>query len=147
MHQSQIHTHLFPCRSGYTRGQGWSALSKAWLGYKIANNPKKGESFQNRLGYAVTIQNIQTDMGLPRTSFPTLGLLGDCVWTYNLDKELELQDQHEELKEYKKKKRAHIQEIVDSSMLTDEEIEMMREYGPVLLKDPEGRYVERVVMV
>ena len=47
----------------------------------------------------------------------------------------------------REKKRAHIREIVDSSMLTDEEIEMMREYGPVLLKDPEGRYVERVVMV
>ena len=73
----------------------------------------------------------------------------DYVFVYNQEKELELQDQHDELwfKAYEKKKRAHIREIVDSSMLTDEEIEMMREYGPVLLKDPEGRYVERVVMV
>jgi hypothetical protein len=60
-----------------------------------------------------------------------------------------LQDQHDQLwlKEYKKKKCAHIQEIVDSSMLTDEEIEIMREYEPTLLKDPQGKYVERVVMV
>jgi hypothetical protein len=119
------------------------------MGYKIAKNPKNGESFQDRLGWAIKIQNIQTDMGLQRSSFPDLGLLGDSVFTYDLEKELELQTDHDELwfKEYKKKKRAHIQEIVDSSMLTDEEIEMMREYGPVLLKDPEGRYVERVVMV
>jgi hypothetical protein len=32
-------------------------------------------------------------------------------------------------------------------MLTDEEIEIMREYEPTLLKDPQGKYVERVVMV
>jgi hypothetical protein len=76
-------------------------------------------------------------------------LAGDYVFAYDLKKELELQTEHDELwfKEYEKKKRAHIREIVDSSMLTDEEIEMIREYGTVLLKDPEGRYVERVVMV
>ena len=50
-----------PSPSGYTRGQGWNCLFRAWLGYKIANNPKNGESFQDRLGWAVTIQNIQTD--------------------------------------------------------------------------------------
>ena len=138
-----------PCPSGFTRGQGWNCLFRAWLGYKISKNPKNGESFQDRLRWASTIQNIQTDMGLQRSSFPDLGLLGDSVFTYDLEKELGLQTDHDELwfKEYKKKKRAHIREIVNSSMLTDEEIEMMREYGPVLLKDPEGRYVERVVMV
>jgi hypothetical protein len=39
-----------PCPSGYTRGQGWNSLFRAWLGYKIANNPRNGESFQDRLG-------------------------------------------------------------------------------------------------
>ena len=138
-----------PCPSGYTRSQGWNALSKAWLGYKIANNPRNGETIQDKLFWAQTIQNIQTDLGLKRSSFPQLSLAGDVIFAYDIEKEFELQDQHDELwfKEYKKKKCAHIQEIVDSSMLTDEEIEMMREYGPVLLKDPEGRYVERVVMV
>ena len=140
-----------PCPSGYTRGQGWNCLFRAWLGYKIANNPKNGESFQDRLRYAVTIQNIQIDMGLQRTSFPTLGLLGDCVWAYNLDKELELQDQHDELKEYKKKKRAHIHEIVNGSMLTEQEKEWMKEYSPevttyITYNDKENRYEERVTM-
>ncbi len=138
-----------PCPSGYTRSQGWNALSKAWLGYKIANNPRNGETIQDKLFWAQMIQNIQTDLGLKRSSFPQLSLAGDVIFAYDIEKELKLQDQHDELwfKEYKKKKRAQIQEIVDSSMLTDEEIEMMREYGPVLLKDPEGRYLERVVMV
>jgi hypothetical protein len=44
-----------PTPSGYTKAQGWGALSKAWLGYKIANNPKNGESFQERLMWIVTI--------------------------------------------------------------------------------------------
>jgi hypothetical protein len=62
-------------------------------------------------------------MGLQRSSFPDLGLLGDSVFTYDIEKELELQTDHDELwfKEYKKKKRAHIQEIVDASMLTEQE--------------------------
>jgi len=138
-----------PCSSGYTRGQGWNCLFRAWLGYKIANNPRNGETIPDKLFWAQMIRNIQTDLGLKRSSFPQLSLAGDVVFAYDIEKELELQDKHDELwfKEYEKKKHAHIREIVDSSMLTDEEIEMMREYGPVLLKDPEGRYVERVVMV
>jgi hypothetical protein len=67
------------------------------LGYKISKNPKNGESFQDRLRWASTIQNIQTDMGLQRSSFPDLGLLGDCVFAYDLEKEMELQTDHDEL--------------------------------------------------
>lgn len=141
-----------PCNSGYTRGQGWNCLFRAWLGYKIAKNPKNGESFQDRLGWASTIQNIQTDMGLQRSSFPDLGLLGDSVFTYDLEKELELQADHDELwfKEYKKKKRAHIQEIVDASMLTEQEKEWMKEYELQSLPHPRcedgNRYMERIIM-
>lgn len=117
-----------PCNSGYTRGQGWNCLFRAWLGYKIANNPKNGESFHDRLGWAITIQNIQTDLGLQRSSFPDLGLLGDYVFVYDHGKELELQDQHYDLwlEEYKKEEtRAHLREIVDSSMFTEQEREWM----------------------
>ncbi len=144
--------HWIPCPSGYTRGQGWSALSKAWLGYKIANNPKNGESFQDRLRYAVTIQNIQTDLGLQRTAFPTLGIEGDYVFAYTLSKQLELEDLNNEswLKEYKKKKRAHIQEIVHSSMLSEQEKDWMNEYTPQFTTDitceNENRHVERIIM-
>jgi nitrogenase molybdenum-iron protein alpha/beta subunit len=132
------------CPSGYTRDQGWNCLFRAWLGYKISKNPKNGESFQDRLGWAITIQNIQTDMGLQRSSFPNLGLLGDSVFTYDLEKELELQTEHDELwfKEYKNKKRAHIQEIVNGSMLTEQEKEWMEEYASQVKT---GIQVERIV--
>jgi hypothetical protein len=142
-----------PCPSGYTRGQGWNCLFRAWLGYKISKNPRNGETFQDRLGWATTIQNIQTDMGLQRSSFPNLGLLGDSVFTYDLEKELELQTEHDELwfKEYKKKKRAHIQEIVNGSMLSEQEKEWMEEYAPqvttdITYNDKENRYEERITM-
>ena len=141
-----------PCPSGYTRGQGWNCLSHAWLGYRISKNPKNGESFQDTLGWAITIQNTQTDMGLQRSSFPDLGLLGDSVFAYDIRKQLELQDQHDELwfKEYKKKKRAHIQEIVDASMLTEQEKEWMNEYQPQSVTAPtydkENSHVERIII-
>ena len=111
-----------PCGSGYTKGQGWGLLHKAWIGFKRANNPRNGEPFQDRLWWAVLIQNVQTDLGLQRTSFPNLGLLGDYIFLYDKEKELELQTEHDELwfKEYKKK-RAHVQEIVDASMLSEQE--------------------------
>ena len=143
---------LIPCPSGYTRGQGWNCLFHAWLGYRISKNPKNGESFQDRLGWAITIQNIQTDMGLQRSSFPDLGLLGDSVIAYDIRKQLELQDQHDELwfKEYEKKRRADIQEIVDASMLTEQEKEWMDEYPPQSVTAPtydkENSYVERIIM-
>ena len=91
-------------------------------------------------------------MGLQRSSFPDLGLLGDSVFTYDLEKELELRAEHDDLwlKEYKKKKRAHIQEIVHSSMLTEQEKEWMKEYVPQytigVSYDNKGRYVERIIM-
>jgi hypothetical protein len=122
------------------------------LGYKIAKNPKNGESFQDILGWASTIQNIQTDMGLQRSSFPDLGLLGDSVFTYDLEKELELQTDHDELwfKEYKKKKCTHIQEIVNASMLTEQEKEWMEEdnlrSAIELTHYNTNRPVERVIM-
>jgi hypothetical protein len=141
-----------PCPSGYTRGQGWNCLFRAWVGYKIAKNPKNGESFQDRLGWAITIQNIQTDLGLQRSSFPELGLLGDSVFMYNLENELELQTEHDELwfKEYKKKKRARVEELVDASMLTEQEKEWMKEYASQFttgrIHDNENKYVERIIM-
>jgi hypothetical protein len=77
------------------------------LGYKISKNPKNGEPFQDRLGWAIAIQNMQTDMGLQRSSFSDLGLLGDSVFANDIRKQLELQDQYSEqwLKVYKKNKR------------------------------------------
>jgi hypothetical protein len=141
-----------PCPSGYTRGQGWGLLHKAWIGYKRSLNPRNGESFQDKLRWAITIQNIQTDLGLQRCAFPTLGIEGDYIFTYSLPKQMELEDLDNEiwLKEYKKKRRTHIQEIVDASMLTDCEKEWMKEYtSQSLMHQTDGNAngnMERVIM-
>jgi hypothetical protein len=139
-----------PCPSGYTRGQGWNCLFRSWLGYKISLNPRNGESFQDRLYWGQLIQSIRTDLGLLRASFPNLGILGDVVWMYDLNKQSELEDLHNEmeLEEYKKKKLAHIREIVDASMMTDKEIELMKEeFGPGIQMDAQNRYIERITMI
>ena len=65
---------------------------------------------------------------------------------------MKLQDLDYELwfKEYKKKRRTHIQEIVDASMLTEQEKEWVEEYAPPFTTgktyDNENKYVERVIM-
>jgi hypothetical protein len=142
-----------PCPSRYTRGQGWNCLFRAWLGYRISKNPKNGESLQDRLGWAIKIQNIQSDLGLQRSAFPELGIEGDYVFCYNLSKQMELEDLDNELwlKEYKKRRRAHVQEIVDASILSEQEKEWMEEYSPqvttdITYNDKENSYEERVTM-
>lgn len=127
---------------GETRSTKWTALHRAWIGYKIANNPKNGESIFDRMYYAQLIQDIQSELGIGRASFPQLGLLGDITFLYDKVKELELQNDHDELKfkEYKKKKKEHIKTIVDSSMMTDDEKNWM--YDGVIPK-----YAERLIMV
>ena len=125
-----------PCPSRYTRGQGWNCLFRAWLGYRISKNPKNGESLQDRLGWAIKIQNIQSDLGLQRSAFLT---------------ELEDLDNELWLKEYKKKRRAHVQEIVYASILSEQEKEWMEEYSPqvttdITYNDKGNRYEERVTM-
>ena len=95
------------------------------------------------------IQSIQTDLGIARSSFPNLSLLGDIVFLYDKNKELELQEQHDELwyTDYKKKKREHIREIVDASMMTEKEIEeIQEEFGPAIQIDARNRYIERIIM-
>ena len=66
---------------------------------------------------------------------------------------MELVDLDAELsiKEWDKKRRAHIQEIVDASMLTEQEKEWMKEYAPevttdITYNDKENRYEERITM-
>jgi hypothetical protein len=50
------------------------------------------------------------------------------------------------LKEWKKKRRAHIQKIVDASLLTEQEKEWMEEYASHSMYNDTNRDVERVVM-
>jgi hypothetical protein len=93
-----------------------------------------------------------SDLGLQRSSFPQLGLLGDVVFLYDKVKEWEIQDLDNELsiEEYKKQKRAHIKEIVHSSMLSEQEKEWMKEYASQSRTDTtydnENKHVERIIM-
>jgi len=55
---------------------------------------------------------MQTDLGLQRSAFPTLGIEGDYIFAYSESKQMELEDLSNELwlKEYKREKAAHVRE-------------------------------------
>lgn len=55
----------------YTPGQTWGALRKAWKAYKIA---KVQHDMERLKEYAGRIRNLQTQLGVPQTSFPDVGL-------------------------------------------------------------------------
>jgi hypothetical protein len=91
--------------------------------------------------------------GLQRSAFPELSIEGDYLFAYSESNHMELVDQDAELflKEWKKKRRAHIQEIVNGSMLSEQEKEWMEEYEPRVTTDisynnKENMYVERITM-
>jgi len=57
--------------STYTAGQTWGALRKAWKAYKIAKVQNDAARMRE---YASRIRNLQTQLGVPQTSFPNAGL-------------------------------------------------------------------------
>jgi hypothetical protein len=57
--------------STYTAGQTWGALRKAWKAYKIAKVQNDSARMKE---YASRIRNLQTQLGVPQTSFPNAGL-------------------------------------------------------------------------
>jgi hypothetical protein len=57
--------------SCYHESQTWGALHKAWKGYIIAKNK---DEFDRLYFYAEIIQKLQSELGLPVSSFPSLGL-------------------------------------------------------------------------
>jgi hypothetical protein len=57
--------------SSYTTGQTWGALRKAWKAYKIAKVQNDSARMKE---YASRIRNLQTQLGVPQTSFPNAGL-------------------------------------------------------------------------
>ena len=57
--------------NGFTTGQSWGALRKAWKGYRIA----KVQSDSPRMTeYATKIRKIQGELGITRSTFPNLGI-------------------------------------------------------------------------
>ena len=57
--------------NGFTTGQSWGALRKAWKGYRIA---KVQDDNTKMTEYATKIRKIQEELGVSRASFPHLGI-------------------------------------------------------------------------
>ena len=57
--------------SCYFESQTWGAFRKAWRGYIIAKNK---DEIDRLYYYAEVIQKLQGELGLPVSSFPSLGL-------------------------------------------------------------------------
>ena len=57
--------------NGFTTGQSWGALRKAWKGYRIA---KVQDDNAKMTEYATKIRKIQEELGISRATFPHLGI-------------------------------------------------------------------------
>ena len=62
--------------SGYTIGQTWGGLYKAWLGYCIALHKNEGEK---TLYYASIIQKLQRELGIPVREFAEVDMYGSVI--------------------------------------------------------------------
>jgi hypothetical protein len=62
--------------SGYTIGQTWGALHKAWLGYCIALSKNEDE---NALLYASIVQKLQRELGIPVREFAEVDMFGPAI--------------------------------------------------------------------
>jgi hypothetical protein len=56
---------------GFTVGQSWGALRKAWKGYRIA---KVQNDDTKMTEYANKIRKIQSELNIAVSSFPNLGI-------------------------------------------------------------------------
>ena len=63
-------------RSGFTVGQTWGALHKAWLGYCIALHKNEGEK---TLLYASILQKLQRELGIPVREFAEVDMFGSVI--------------------------------------------------------------------
>jgi hypothetical protein len=57
------------CESGYTRGQGWGGLARAWTGFIIAKRNNDTDLMER---YALTIHRIERDLSIPLYEFREL---------------------------------------------------------------------------
>jgi hypothetical protein len=62
--------------SGYTVGQTWGALHKAWLGYCIALSKNEDE---NALLYASIVQKLQRELDIPVREFAEVDMFGSAI--------------------------------------------------------------------
>lgn len=59
--------------SGYTVGQAWGCLDKAWNGFMRA---RRVRNYSDMKLYATVIQRVERELGIEVNDFPELGL---CV--------------------------------------------------------------------
>ena len=57
--------------SGFTEGQTWGGLYKAWMAFIISKNNDDRDKMEY---YAAVIQKLQAELGLRPTSFPELNM-------------------------------------------------------------------------
>jgi hypothetical protein len=62
--------------SGYTVGQTWGALHKAWLAYCIAVSKNEDEK---TLLYASIIQKLQRELGIQVREFAEVNMFGSAI--------------------------------------------------------------------
>jgi hypothetical protein len=62
--------------SGYTIGQTWGALHKAWLAYCIALSKTEDEK---ALLYASIIQKLQRELNIPVREFAEVDMFGSAI--------------------------------------------------------------------
>jgi hypothetical protein len=62
--------------SGYTVGQTWGGLHKAWLGYCIAVNKNEDEK---ALLYSSIIQKMQRELGIQVREFAEVDMFGSVI--------------------------------------------------------------------
>jgi hypothetical protein len=62
--------------SGYTVGQTWGALRKAWLAYCIALSKTEDEK---ALLYASILQKLQRELGIPVREFAEVDMFGSVI--------------------------------------------------------------------
>ena len=66
---NQVHTNV--SNQGFTVGQSWGALRKAWKGYRIA---KVQNDDTKMTEYANKIRKIQGELNIAVSAFPNLGI-------------------------------------------------------------------------
>jgi hypothetical protein len=73
--------------SGFTVGQTWGCLDKAWVGFRAA---KRLENYSDVKLYASIIQRLQKELKIEVNDFPELGLCA-CEQEYGKEDE----DEHD----------------------------------------------------
>jgi hypothetical protein len=77
--------------SGYTVGQAWGCLDRAWVGFRTA---KRLQNYSDMKLYASVIQRLEKELKIAVNDFPELGL---CACDLEEDAKEEEEDDYVEI--------------------------------------------------